>query len=170
MNVDTKAWLALLQARWNALGAREQRALRLAGYAIAALLVWSIALAPALRSLGSAEAQNTQLANATERMPALQARAKALQARPLVSHQEGLAALRAATAPMGKAATTQVLGEQATLTLKQARAQDVAALLAPEAGSLSSPTEVHLQRDASSDPRWSGTLVFHLPAPKPGTP
>lgn len=171
MKQQTAAWRQTLLARWAALGGREQRALRLGALAIGAALVWGVALAPALRSLKAAYAQNVQLAAATVHMQAMQTRARALQAKPVVSPQESMAALRAAVAPLGKAAVMQVLGEQTTLTLKQIRAQDLAPLLVSDAGSLLSPIEVHLQREASTaEARWSGTLVFHLPAQKSGTP
>lgn len=162
------AWLDLLQTRYAALGVREQRGLLLAALALATLLLWSVALAPALRTLQSADAQNAQLASTLERMQALQTRALALQATPLVAPQESLKALKAAADALGKAATLQVIGEQATLSLKQVSAQSLAPWLAPLAGSGPSPFETHLQRDASSaEPLWSGTLVFRLPAQKP---
>jgi len=171
MSTGTPAWQKALQARWAALGRREQGGLRLAALAIAAALLWSLALAPALRTLRAAPATHAELAAASERMLALRARAQALQALPAVSPQEGLVALRDVINGLGKSASLEVLGAQATLKLKQLSASELAPLLAPPAGSLSSPTEVHLQRDANANPpRWSGSLVFVLPSAKPGAP
>ena len=67
------------RARWAALGLREQRAVLLAAAAIAIALIWSVALAPALRSLKASAAQSVQLAAAAERMQTLQARALTIQ-------------------------------------------------------------------------------------------
>jgi general secretion pathway protein M len=158
------AWQHLIKARWQALAAREQRGLALAGALVAAALVWSVALAPALRTLKSVDAQNNQLSITAERMQALQARAKRLQAQPLAVPQDTLKALQAATAALGKGASLQVQGEQATLTVKQIGVPALAAWLAPAAGAGLSPSEAHLQRDTTStEPLWSGTLVFRLP-------
>lgn len=165
------AWQKILLARWAALGAREQRAVRLAAAVLAAALPWMVALAPALRTLKDVDAQSAPLAAAAERMQALQRRASLLQAKPVTAPQETLKALQAAVATLGKSASLQVLGEQATLTLKQASAQSLGALLAPEPGTSPSPAEVHVQRDTSgTEPLWSGTLVFRIPAKKPGAP
>ena len=62
------AWQHTLKARWAALGAREQRGLALAGTVLAAALLWSVALAPALRTLKTAETQSAQLGATAERM------------------------------------------------------------------------------------------------------
>jgi hypothetical protein len=64
---------------------------------------------------------------------------------------------------MGKAASLQVLGEQATVSLQQINAQELAQWLAPQSGTGQSPAEAHLQRNAGTTPTWSGTLVFRLP-------
>jgi general secretion pathway protein M len=165
MSHPTLVWQQALQARWATLGAREQRGLTLAAAALLALLVWSVALAPALRTLKSAQAQSAQLAQAAERMQTLQARARLLQAKPVAAPQEALKPLQTAVAALGKSASLQVSGEQATLTLKSVSAQSLGALLAPAPGSGSSPSEAHLQRDAASaEPLWSGSLVYRLPA------
>ena len=163
------AWQHTLQARWAALGAREQRALVLATAVLGAALVWSVALAPALRTLKSAAAHSAQLEASAERMQALQARAKLLQAQPVAAAQDTLRALQTAATALGQSASLQVVGEQATLTLKQVSAASLAPWLAPATGS--GPTEAHLQRDsASTEPLWSGSLVFRLPARPSGNP
>lgn len=159
------AWQLTLKTRWAAMAAREQRGLTLAAVVVAAALLWMVAMAPALRTLKSAAAQNTALSAELERMQTLQARAKLLQAKPAMAPQESLKALQAAAADLGKAATLQVVGEQATLTLKMLSAQSLAQWLAPESGPGLSPFEAHLLRDTSSpEPLWSGTLIYRLPA------
>lgn len=165
------AWQRTLKTRWTALGAREQRGLLLAATVLAAALVWSVGLAPALRTLQSAEVQKAQWDATSESMLALQARAKLLQAQPAIAPGEALRALQTAATALGKSASLQVVGEQATLTLKKVSVADLAPWLAPASGNAPSPAEAHLMREAGGDqPQWSGTLVFRLPAQKSGTP
>lgn len=165
-------WQAGVKARWAALGPREQRGLALAASVLGAALLWSVGLAPALRTLQSAPALNAQLGAAAERMQALQARAQLLQAKPVAVPGDLLKALQSATTELGKAASLQVVGDVATITLRQVRVPSLAPWLAPAVGTGPSPAEAHLQRDAGSgaEPLWSGTLVYRLPAHKPGTP
>lgn len=159
------AWQHNIKTRWAAMGAREQRGLRLAAAVLVLALVWSVLLAPALRTLKNVDAQNTLLGKELERMQALQTRARALQAQPALAPKESLKALQTAATALGKSAVLQVAGEQATLTLKQVGASALAQWLTPQAGAGLSPFEAHLQREGSSaEPLWSGTLVFRLPA------
>jgi len=160
------AWQQTLRTRWAALAPREQRGLTLATLVVLAAAAWGLLVSPALRTLKTAAAQNATLSAELEHMQALQARAQQLQAKPVLATQDALKPLQAAAATLGKSAQLQVLGEQATLTLKQVSAQDLAPWLAPQTLVGISPIEVHLQRDAASaTPLWSGTLVFRLPAP-----
>lgn len=162
------AWQQVLQTRWQALAVRERRAVAVAAALAAAALFWSVALAPALRTLKAAPAQHAQLSLASERMQALQARAKLLQAQPLAAPEDHLRALQTATAALGKMATLQVAGEQATLTLRQISAVALADWLVPVAGGGLSPSTAQLQRDSGgTEARWSGTLVFRLPPTQP---
>lgn len=159
------AWQQPLKARWAALAPREQRSLTLAAAVLGLALVWSVLLAPALRTLKSADAQNALLGKELERMQALQTRAKTLQAKPALAAKETLQTLQTAATALGKNAVLQVVGEQATLTLKQVSAPGLAQWLTPQAGTGLSPLEAHLQRAGSNtEPLWSGTLVFRLPA------
>lgn len=157
------SWQHRLKARWAALGAREQRSLLWGTAVLGAALLWSLALAPALRTLQSAPAQSAQLGATLERMQALQARAKLLQAQPVAAPQDTLKSLQAASAALGKSASLQVVGEQATLSLQQVSAASLAPWLGGAAGG-SSPVEVHLQRSSGEPALWSGTLVLRLPA------
>jgi general secretion pathway protein M len=157
------AWQHTLQTRWAALAPREQRGLTFAALVVAFAFVWGVLVAPALRSLKTAQAQHAVLASDLERMQSQQARAAQLQAKPALVPQDALKSLQAATASMGKAASLQVLGEQATVSLQQINAQELAQWLAPQSGTGQSPAEAHLQRNAGTTPTWSGTLVFRLP-------
>lgn len=159
------AWNAQLKARWAALAARERAGLLLASLAVALYLVWSALVAPALRTLRTADAQAATLRAELDRMQALQARARLLQARSPVAPQEALAQLQAAVQALGKQASLQVSGQQATVVLQQVSAAALASLLTPTAVGASGPSEARLQRDANAaKPSWSGTLLFQLPA------
>lgn len=160
---------ASLQGRWAALGPRERRALQGAALVLGAALLWSVALAPALRTLAAAPAQNARLGAELERMQTLQARAKQLQTGPLAGPQNLPLALQSAANALGPEATLQVQGERATITLKRVGSAKLAAWLAPAAGSHPGPSEAQLKSEGSAtEPLWSGTLVFYLPAA--GTP
>jgi general secretion pathway protein M len=158
------AWQQLLKARWANLAAREQRGVLLASAVLGAALVWFIALAPASRSLKNVALQSAAQGADIERMQALQARAKALQAKPALAPQESLQTLQTAATKLGPAVSLQIVGGQATLTIKKLSALPLGQWLAPETGPGLSPSEAHLKRDTGSvEPVWSGTLVYRLP-------
>jgi general secretion pathway protein M len=158
-------WQNLIRARWVALAAREQRGVLLAATVLGAALVWFVALAPALRSLKTVAAQSATLAADIDRMQALQARAKVLQAKPALAPQESLRALQTAAAKLGSAVNLQVVGEQATLTVRKLGALPLGEWLSPQTGPGLNPIEAHLKRDTGSvEPVWSGTLIYRLPA------
>jgi general secretion pathway protein M len=159
------AWQHTLKTRWAAMAAREQRGLALAAVLVALALVWSVLLAPALRTLKGVPAQQAQLGTELERMLALQARAKLLQAKPAVPPRETLKTLQAAATALGRGAVLQTMGEQATLTLKQVNPGALAPWLSPGSAAGLNASEVHLQRSGEgAEALWSGTLVFVLPA------
>jgi general secretion pathway protein M len=165
------AWQHTLKARWLALAPREQRGLTLAATALLAALVWSVLLAPALRALRSATSQHAQLDAKMEHMLAMQTRVKTLQSKPVVSRQDVMTALRSAAEQLGKGATLQVAGDQATVTVKQLSAQSLAPWFAPVSAAGLSPTDVHLQRSpGTGEPLWTGVLVFRLPAGATASP
>ena len=159
------SWLQPLIARWAAMAPRERRGLSLAALVVGAALIWAVLLAPALRTLKSADAQAATLAAERDRMLALQARATALKAQPTVPPQEALKSLQTASSVLGKGAVLQVTGEQATLTLKQIPAVALAQWMNPTTGPSLSPVEAQLQRDGgTTQALWSGMLVYRLPA------
>jgi len=159
------------KARWNALAPRERQGLLLAALVVGLALVWAVLLGPALRTLKGVAAQRAALDQQHSRMLALQAHAQALQGLSAVSPQDALAGLQASAAPLGKAGSLQVLGDQATLTLKQVSAAALAPWLHAQPGQNLNPVEVHVVRDpGNAEASWSGTLVFRLPSKPGGTP
>ena len=157
--------LHALKGRWAALAPREQRGVALAAAALLLTLVWLLAVAPALRTLREAPAKGAQLRAQLEQMQALAAQAQQLQALPVLSRLEAQNSLQSAATALGKAATLQVVGDRATLTLKQVSPAALAPWLARQAGSGINPSDIHVQRDSSgAEPSWSGSLVFQLPS------
>lgn len=165
------AWQHTLRARWATLAPREQRGLALAALVVALAAAWGVLLRPALRTLRDAPAQIAAASLELERMQALQARARALQAQPAASPQDTVRALRAAALALGPAAQLQIQGDRATLTLKQVPAHAVAPWLSAQSLAVGSPLQANLLRDAdavAATALWSGTLVFRLPSDASG--
>ena len=161
-------WLALFRARWAALALREQRAVWLAVGVVLAGLLWALLLGPALRVLRSAPADLERVSDALDHMQRLQRRARSLQAQATIPAAVLLKQLQDSVPQLGAGASLQVLGDQATLTLRQVSAAALAGWLA-DGGQRMRPSEVHLLRDpAGAQPAWNGTLVFRLPPANPG--
>lgn len=157
--------LNLLKARWASLALRERRALLAAAVLLLGVLVWQVLLGPALQTLRSARTTMQRLDAEVERMQSLQARAQALQAQPALTASAVEHLLQRDLAALGKAATLQLQGDQATLTLTQVPAIALAQWLADARAEKLHPAELHLQRDGSAaEVRWSGTMVFLLPS------
>lgn len=152
-----------LQARWNALSRREQRALQAALALLLAALLWWVALAPALATLRAAERQALALEAQWQQMRRLQAQAQTLQAQPRITLSESQRLLEASVKPLGSTAQLSVTGERATLTLKGASADALAQwLLQARLNARARPSEARLQRSASGG--WDGSLVLNLSA------
>ncbi len=175
--------LAPLKARWAATAPRERRLASLALALVALALLWWIALAPALRTLGAAPAEHARLDAQLQRMATLRAQAQALQAQPRANRDDALSALETATR-QSLGANAQLLaaaggGEGVGVTLRAAPADALARWLAQTRGNAHAvPREAHLTRaqgggsapaaaDAKTEPtqtRWDGALVMSLPA------
>lgn len=72
-------WKEKLNQRWAALQPRERLGLLAAMWLMGLYLLWSVALAPALQTLASADAQRQRLDQQLQRMQALAAQASALK-------------------------------------------------------------------------------------------
>ena len=155
----------LLQARWSTLAPREQILLRLAAVLVGAGLLWSIGIAPALRTLRNAPAQHQALDAQWQTMHSLQAQARTLQAQPRISQTQAVQALQATLPALGSGAQLQLNGQQATLTLKHVPADALAAwLVQARTQARLQPAQARLTRSPGAAPAWDGTLVLTLPA------
>jgi general secretion pathway protein M len=154
-------FFATLQSHWKTISVREQRLLMAALALVLGVALWGIALAPALATLRSAQTQHRVLDAQLQTLRSLQAQALLLQAQPLLTPGESRRLLEATVKALGPKAQLNVLGERATISLKGARAEDLAQCLAQaRLNARSLPVEAHLVRNAAGT--WDGTLVLTL--------
>lgn len=159
------AGLAPLRARWAAMTPRERHMSLLAGAAVAILLVWWIAIAPALATLAKADTRRGVLDLQQQRMLALQAEAQRLQAQPKLGYEESLRALQTAV-QQGLAGNAQmsVSGDRAIVTLRGVPAEALAAWLGQvRANAHAVPVEARLTR-STAPPATPGNRAA---APRP---
>ena len=153
--------------RWQALSPREQRGVSVLGALLAVLLLWSVAVAPALHTLRDSDNRRTQIGLQQAHMIALQNQAQALQARTPLSRDEALRTLQGLTP--GPQIQLNVQGERISAQLKAVPAPVLANWLTQartQAQAL--PLEAHLTRantttSSSAAVVWDGSLVLSLP-------
>ena len=169
-----------LQARWTTLDTREQSLIRGAACLIALALLWWVCIAPALSVLRQSEAQQRLVNAQLQKMQSLQAQALALQSQPKISHDDALRALEASVKQrLGASAQFNIVGDRATVTLRNTPADALAQWLAQaRVNAHAIPDEVRLVRAAppgaagavnapailSGLAAWDGTVVLSLPA------
>ena len=174
-----------LAQRWQTLSTREQTLLRWGAALVMAASVWWLMVAPALRTLREAPAQQAALDAQWQQLKELQAQAQSLQQQPRMGQTEALRALqKASTELLGTSAQVQTVGDRSTVTLKAVPAEALALWLAQaRMQARAVPVQAQLQRSAGADkampgpatasanpsnlaaPAWSGSVVLSLPAP-----
>lgn len=128
---------------------------------VVAALLWTVALAPALRTVQAYPAQRAALDAQLQSMQALQARAQALKGQPVADGRAAQAALQAAVASLGTQGKLLLADQQATVTLQAVDAAVLAQWLARVRNEARlTPQQVRLQREGQ---RWSGSVQFRLP-------
>lgn len=155
---------ANLRLWWSQRPAREQALLQLGGLLVAVALLWSVALAPALRTLRTFGTQHAAQAAQLQTILHLQAQAQALQAVPPLSQAAATQALQASVQQtLGTTANITVSGDNATVTLRGVTPEALAQWLASaRTNARCTPLQAHLTRSAAG---WSGTLQLALPPP-----
>lgn len=153
-----------LRQRWAGLAPREQALVGGAALLVALALVWWIALAPAIRTLRSADEQHRAVDAQLQQMRRLQSQAKAMQSQPRQGHDEAMKQLEAAIRQnLGTSARYTISGDRVTVTLTNTPAQGLAQWLSEvRTNARAIPGEARLTRNASGG--WDGTLVVTLPA------
>ena len=163
-------WSRFLQARTP----REHLALRLMAGLLALWLLWSLAFAPAWRTLNAAPARQAALQPQLDAMRALAAEAQALRQgenAQTPARAQRLRALEQSTQRLlGGSAQLQATAEQVTLTLRDVTPTALAQWLQEaRINARMLPTQVQLERvGPPAQPRWQGTLVLGEAA-GPGT-
>ncbi|MEY4749320.1 MAG: hypothetical protein RIQ60_1534 [Pseudomonadota bacterium] len=106
-----------LQPHWQKMAPRERRGVLLAGAALLLLLVWMIAVQPALDSLRSLPPQQAELDRQWQLMLAQASEARELRSQAPLPAAQAEAALRAATERLGPAARMTQQGERFSVNL-----------------------------------------------------
>lgn len=120
-------WFGPLQAAleerlgptWQRLAPRERLGVQLAGAAVALLLVWMVAVQPALDSLASLPPRQAELDRQWQQMLALASEARELRSQPPLPPAQAEAALRAATERLGTSARLSAQGERMVVQLNE---------------------------------------------------
>ncbi len=159
------SWVALLDrlmARWRALAARERNVLTAAGAFLAVVLFWSVAVAPAWRTLSETPAQIDQLDAQLQTMRRLAAEAAELRNVAPISAMQSSTALLAATDRLGERARLILQDDRATVTLNSMPGGDLQSWLAEvRSAARARVAEAQLSRDAQG---YAGTVVLSLKA------
>jgi general secretion pathway protein M len=136
---------------WAGLGARDQRMLGVAVMVVALALLWFVAVAPALRTLRSATAQQAAADSQLQSMRAQAEQATALRAQRPLSYDEALRNLESSVKQtLGAGATLSVNDTRASLTLKNTSADALALWLGQaRINARVVPSEARLQRSAA---------------------
>jgi general secretion pathway protein M len=154
----------LLRQRWRSLAPREQALVGAAAGLVGLALLWWVALAPAIGTLRSADAQHGALDAQLQQMRRLQAQARAMQSQPRQGRDEAMRQLEAAIREhLGVSARYTIAGERVTITLVNTPADGLARWLTQvRSNAHALPGEARLARNATGG--WDGTLVVTLPA------
>ena len=172
-----KALRTQIQARWQALGPREQRGIAVIAALLGVWLFWSVAIAPALNTLRDSDQRRAQIDQQHAQMLALQAKARALQARTPLSRNEALRSLQSITpspqiqlnvqaervSVQLKAVPAPILANWLTQARTQAQALPVEAHLTRSNAANTSNATNTASANANSAVLWDGSLVLSLP-------
>jgi general secretion pathway protein M len=149
-----------LQAWWKGLAVRERRMVAGAAAVLGAALLWSVAVAPALRTLNTAPARLDQLDAQLQTMQALAQEAAALRQLPPVNLAQSAEALKAASERLGDSAKLSVQGDRAVLTVSNLGTEALRAWLTEvRSGARARPVEANLSRGPQG---YSGSIVLAL--------
>lgn len=162
------------QGAWAQRSPREQQLLRLGAWVLALAALWSLALAPALRTWQEAPARQAALDAQSQSMRQLQAQARQLQQPQTLSRTEAVQWLEQHLDTLGPNAQISLQGERATLRLQAAPAEALARWLRlARENAQALPVQANLQQapvdntppntPPKGDAHWRGTLVLRLP-------
>jgi general secretion pathway protein M len=147
---------------WRQLKTSERRLIFAAFWIIFLALLWWLAIAPAIKIIKTSPNEHQVLDVKLQAMRMLSSEAKNLQSQPKLNFDEAQRALQnSVTQRLGNTAQLNLAGERATLTLKAAAPQEIAAWLTQSrVNAHTLPIEVKLTRNGEN---WDGTLLLSLP-------
>lgn len=173
---------------WQQRSPREQWMLRLAGWLMALTAIWSLALAPALRTWQEAPTRQTQLDAQSQHMRQLQDQALSLKKSRTMTRTEAALWLEQSLTKLGPNPQISLQGERATLRVQAAPAGALAVWLSQARENAQAlPVQAELQQTTAlattpNAPRsstgqmpataapasaqevlWKGSLVLQLP-------
>jgi general secretion pathway protein M len=152
--------MALLQARWQALGVRERSALQIAGVIFLAMLIWTIGIRPAWRTLTQAPVQLETLELQLQDMQRLAEEARELREAPTVPAAQAAEALQAASSHLGSGVKLSISGDRATLTFDGLNTEQLQGWLGEvRSAARARPVEAQMQRSPKG---YAGTIVLTL--------
>ncbi len=158
---------AAVSAALGRLAPRERRAVTVAAWVVGLGLLWWLAVAPALDTLVQANERHARLDAQLGQMQRMAAAAEALRGQsPALppSRDEVLRTLEVATNGLGGTAQLSVLGDRATVTLRDTPPEALAQWLAQvRINARLLPLQSQLTREPGQ-PGWNGTLVLSGPS------
>jgi general secretion pathway protein M len=154
--------IATWRARWEALGARERRFVILTVALVVIVLLWTVAVGPAWRTLRDAPVERARLDVDWATMQRQAAEVRGLRAAPPITPALASQSLQAATARLGGGARLALQGERAVLTLNGIDGPALIQWLAEvRQGARARPVEATLNH---GDDGYAGTIVLQLGA------
>ena len=146
------------RAWWGSLAGRERRLVAWGAVLLSLVLVWLLAVHPAVQTLRSAPAEHDRVDLQLQGMQRLASEVASLRGTPPVSPEQAAAALKAATDRLGEQARLTLQGERAVLTLNGVGTSALRDWLAQaRSGARARPVEATLSRGASG---FSATIVL----------
>jgi general secretion pathway protein M len=148
-------------ARWQAMGANERLGVGLILSLVGLLIVWMVAVQPALRTLNEAPKRLDALDAQWQHMQRLAAEARELRGTSPVTAAQVSQALLSATERLDNRARIALQGDRATLTITAGitGAQLRGWLAEARSGARARPVEVKLTRGSEG---YTGTLVVSV--------
>lgn len=169
MNAPSDAWserIAVWRQQmgelWRARSPRDRAALVTMALVVGAFLLWTLAIAPAWRTLQGAPAQIEALDAQLQQMRAQAAEVRELRnATPIAAAQAGVA-IKAAAERHGDKVRLTLQGDRALVTFNGASPEQLRSLLVEaRSAARARPVEAQLTRGANG---FNGTLVLSLGA------
>ncbi len=155
-----------LASALDRLSPRERNAVIAAAWVLGLGLLWWLALAPAIRTLGQAPAQHAAADAELSRLRAMASTAEAVRAQttaPAPGRADALRALEESMASLGATAQLSTAGDTPTVTLRNTPPEALALWLA-RVRINARLTPVEAQLNGTTEPAgWSGSLVLGGP-------